>query len=62
VGDVAFDADGQWAEARPLWVQFANIRGNDLRQFKGKAMEVIVLPLAYKSGDIVYPNAGARPP
>jgi hypothetical protein len=43
-------------------VQFANIRGNDLRQFKGKAMEVIVLSPAYKSGDIVYPNAGARPP
>jgi hypothetical protein len=41
VGDVTFGADGQWAEARLLWVQFANIRGSDLRQFKGKAMEVI---------------------
>jgi hypothetical protein len=38
---VTFGADGQWAEARPLWVQFANIRGDDLRQFKGKAIKVI---------------------
>jgi hypothetical protein len=26
-----------------LWVQFGNIRGNDLEQSKGKAMEVILL-------------------
>jgi hypothetical protein len=42
-------------------VQFGNIRGNDLEQFKGKAMAVILLPLAYKSGDVVYPYAAARP-
>jgi branched-chain amino acid transport system substrate-binding protein len=60
VGDVTFGADGEWAEARPLWVQFRNISGNDLEQFKGKAMEVILLPPAYKSGDIVYPFAAAR--
>ena len=36
-------------------------QGNDLEPFKGKAMEVILLPLAYKSGDIVYPCAAAPP-
>jgi hypothetical protein len=44
-----------------LWVQFGNIRGNDLEPFKGKAMEVILLPLACKSGDIVYACAAAPP-
>ena len=61
VGEVRFGEDGEWAEPRPLWVQFRNISGNGLEQFKGNAMEVILLPAAYKTGDLAYPYAAATP-
>jgi branched-chain amino acid transport system substrate-binding protein len=60
VGDVAFGKDGEWAEARPFWVQFQNIKGNDLEQFKGYGTEVILSPAAFKTGDLVYPYGEAR--
>ena len=29
-GDIAFGADGEWTEARPIWVQYHGIKGHDV--------------------------------
>jgi branched-chain amino acid transport system substrate-binding protein len=34
VGDITFDTGGEWTESRDLLVQFQNVRGNDVEQFK----------------------------
>jgi branched-chain amino acid transport system substrate-binding protein len=60
VGDVTFGKDGEWAAARPLWVQFQNIKGNELEQFKGGGAEAVLLPADFKSGNLIYPYTDAR--
>jgi branched-chain amino acid transport system substrate-binding protein len=60
VGDVKFGADGEWAEARVMEVQFQNVKANDVDQFKDPKTEVILWPPALKTGDIVYPYADAK--
>jgi branched-chain amino acid transport system substrate-binding protein len=60
VGDVKFGADGEWAEARVMEVQFQNVKANDVDQFKDPKTEVILWPPALKAGDIVYPYADAK--
>ncbi len=55
VGDVKFGADGEWAEGRPLFVQYRDIRGNTLEQWKEPGHAVIILPPQLKSGELRYP-------
>ena len=55
VGDVKFGADGEWAEARVMEVQFQNVKANDVEQFKLPSTEVILWPPDLKTGDIMYP-------
>jgi branched-chain amino acid transport system substrate-binding protein len=59
VGDVKFGPDGEWAQARVLLVQFQNIKGNGVDQFKDVSAQTIVAPARYKSGNIIYPYADA---
>src|SRR5262249_19051688 len=33
-GDIAFGPDGEWTEARPIWVQYHDIKGHDVEQFR----------------------------
>jgi branched-chain amino acid transport system substrate-binding protein len=60
VGDVTFGRQGEWAESRVLQVQFQNIKGNDVGQFRNISTQVVVTPAEYKSGDIIYPYANAK--
>jgi branched-chain amino acid transport system substrate-binding protein len=60
VGDIAFGPDGEWTEARPLWVQYHGIKGNDLEQFKNASTVTILKPEKYKTGDLIYPYTEAR--
>ena len=60
VGDVRFGAKGEWAQSRLITVQFQNIKGNDIGQFKDISTQVIVAPAEYKSGDVIYPYEKAR--
>jgi branched-chain amino acid transport system substrate-binding protein len=60
VGDVAFGDKGKWAMPRVLQVQFQNIIGHDIEQFHDARTQVVVDPPAYKSGDLIYPFAGAQ--
>jgi branched-chain amino acid transport system substrate-binding protein len=60
VGDVRFDAQGEWAESRVLEVQFQHIKGNDVGQFKDLSTQVVLTPARYKSGEIIYPYEKAK--
>jgi branched-chain amino acid transport system substrate-binding protein len=55
VGDIAFDANGEWAEPRVLGVQLQNIKGNGLEQFTKPGTQVVLYPPAYKSGTLQAP-------
>ena len=55
VGDVKFGAKGEWEKSRVLQVQFQNIKGNDVAQFKDMSTQVVVAPAEYKSGKVIYP-------
>jgi branched-chain amino acid transport system substrate-binding protein len=51
--------DGEWAQSRVLQVQFHNIKGNALDQFKDVSAQAIVAPAQYKSGNFIYPYSDA---
>jgi len=55
VGDVKFNAQGEWQEAAVLAVQFQGVKGNGLDQFKDPKTEVILWPKKYATGKIAYP-------
>jgi branched-chain amino acid transport system substrate-binding protein len=60
VGDVKFGAKGEWAEERTLAIQFQNIKGNSIEDFRDLSTEVIIYPPQYKSGDVIYPYEKAK--
>jgi branched-chain amino acid transport system substrate-binding protein len=60
VGDVTFGKGGEWTESRVLQVQFQNIKGNGLEQFRDISTQVIVSPAKYKTGDVIYPYEKAK--
>lgn len=60
VGDVKFGADGEWSESRVVQVQFQNVKGNDVAQFKGTDTQVVVTPDVFASGKPIYPYADAK--
>src|SRR5258708_9185687 len=60
VGDVKFGKGGEWAESRVLQVQFQNVQGNDVAQFKDISTQVVVSPAEYESGKAIYPYEKAK--
>jgi branched-chain amino acid transport system substrate-binding protein len=60
LGDVKFGKDGEWAESRVLQIQFQNVKGNDVNQFKDMSTQVVVAPNAYESGKVIYPYESAK--
>jgi branched-chain amino acid transport system substrate-binding protein len=60
LGDVKFGAGGEWAQSRVLQVQFRNIKGNDVNQFKNPDTEVVIYPKEYASGHVIYPYEKAK--
>ena len=44
VGDIAFSPEGEWAKPRILLVQYQNVVGNDVEQFKQAGKQVIIYP------------------
>jgi branched-chain amino acid transport system substrate-binding protein len=55
VGDIKFNAEGEWAEPQVLAVQFQGVSGNSVDQFRDPKTEVILWPTKYKTGNIIYP-------
>jgi branched-chain amino acid transport system substrate-binding protein len=60
VGDVKFGARGEWAQSRVLQVQFQNVKGNDVAQFKDISTQVVVSPADFASGKMIYPYEKAK--
>ena len=60
IGDVKFGALGEWEKSRILYVQYQNIQGNDVNQFRQPGKAVIMYPPELKSGELIYPFAKAR--
>jgi branched-chain amino acid transport system substrate-binding protein len=57
VGEIKFNALGEWASARTLMVQFQNIDGSGLEQYITGHKQVIVYPPEFKDGELDYPFA-----
>ncbi len=60
LGDVKFGKGGEWSQPRVLQIQFQNVKGNDVAQFKNVKTEVVLTPADYKSGNIIYPYEKAK--
>jgi len=60
VGDVTFGKKGEWDKARILTVQFQNIKGTTVDDFRDGKGEVVVWPDQYKAGDAVLPYTEAK--
>jgi branched-chain amino acid transport system substrate-binding protein len=60
VGDVKFGAKGEWAEERTIVVQFQNIKGNTVDDFRDTATQPVLYPPQYKSGNLIYPYEKAK--
>jgi branched-chain amino acid transport system substrate-binding protein len=60
VGKVKFGPNGEWAKPRMLHVQFQNIEGTGVEEFKRAGKRVVLYPEEWKSGTLIYPYAKAR--
>jgi branched-chain amino acid transport system substrate-binding protein len=60
VGDVRFGERGEWMEPRVVQVQFQNVKGNGVSEFKDASTQVVVTPAEFSSGKLIYPYAKAR--
>jgi branched-chain amino acid transport system substrate-binding protein len=55
VGKIRFDAKGEWAKPRLLMIQYQNIDGSSLDQYRTPGKAVILYPPEYKDGDLQHP-------
>ena len=55
LGDISFGEDGDWTEAKIVFEQFHDVKGNDVDQFRGGKAETILQPLSMRSGTLIEP-------
>jgi branched-chain amino acid transport system substrate-binding protein len=55
VGDVEFGDKGEWRKARLMTVQFQNISGTSIDDFRDGKGEVVLWPDEYKNGEPILP-------
>jgi branched-chain amino acid transport system substrate-binding protein len=55
VGEIRFDQKGEWAKPRLLMIQYQNVAGNSLDQYRVPGTQVILYPPEYKNGDLQQP-------
>jgi branched-chain amino acid transport system substrate-binding protein len=55
VGDIKFGKGGGWTEPRVLTVQYQQLTGNTIAQFKDAKTQVVLMPEALSSGSLIYP-------
>jgi len=60
VGDIEYGPNGEWKEARVIQVQFHDVKGSDLEQWKTDERQTIVWPAKYATGKAVYPYSDAK--
>ena len=57
VGEIRFDEKGEWAKPRLLMIQYQNVEGDNLDQFRAGGRQVILYPAEYKDGELQHPFA-----
>jgi branched-chain amino acid transport system substrate-binding protein len=60
VGDIKFGPNGEWVEPRVLEIQFHDIKGHDVEQFRAMSTQAVLFPPALKTGEVRYPYTEAR--
>jgi branched-chain amino acid transport system substrate-binding protein len=60
VGDVKFGKGGGWTEPRVLTVQYQQLTDHTIGQFKDAKSQVVLLPEALSSGNLIYPYIKAK--
>jgi branched-chain amino acid transport system substrate-binding protein len=55
VGDVTFGNKGEWSKSRILTVQFQNITGTSVGDFRDGGGETVLWPDQYKNGEVILP-------
>ena len=61
MGNISFGKDGEWTKSGMLQVQYHDIKGNDLAQFKGMETQTVVSgPPGVKTGKVIYPYEKAK--
>ena len=60
VGDVSFGDKGEWSKSRILTVQFQNISGTSVDDFRDGKGETVVWPKEYQAGDPVLPYSSIK--
>jgi branched-chain amino acid transport system substrate-binding protein len=59
-GEISFGPNGEWTEARPIWVQYHDVKGTDIEQFREPKTVSILAPAKYKTGEMIYPYTKAK--
>ena len=60
VGEISFGKDGEWSKPRVLEVQFQDIQGTDLEQFRDTRTEAILEPSEFRTGEVVEPYSSVK--
>jgi branched-chain amino acid transport system substrate-binding protein len=60
VGDVSFGEKGEWSKARIMTIQFQNITGTDVDNFRDGKGETVLWPDQYKNGDPILPYSEVK--
>jgi branched-chain amino acid transport system substrate-binding protein len=60
LGDITFGKGGEWAQSRVLQVQFHDVKGNDVEQFRTMGTQTLLTPAEYNSGTVIYPYEKAK--
>jgi branched-chain amino acid transport system substrate-binding protein len=60
VGDIKYGANGEWVQGRVLTVQFHDVKGSDLEQWRDDGKQTILWPPQYATGKAVYPYTEAK--
>ena len=60
VGDIEYGPNGEWKEPRVLQIQFHDVKGSDLDQWKTDARQTILWPDKYATGKMRYPYSEAK--
>jgi branched-chain amino acid transport system substrate-binding protein len=60
VGDVSFGEKGEWTKARIMTIQFQNIAGTEVDNFRDGKGETVLWPDQYKNGDAILPYSDIK--
>jgi len=60
VGNIRYDAVGEWSVPKVPQAQFRGITGKDVEQFRQAGKQVIIGPAALKTGEVIAPFDKAR--